>query len=97
MKYILHKVHADISDGLEAILDKKLQKLDRFKNYITALDIYIKNLNAHNNDFTKEIEIKALVPGNVLMAQGRAATFEEAIDKAISSLKKQLIKYKDTR
>ncbi len=97
MKYVIHKVHTDLRDDQLAIIDKKLQRLDRFRDYITAMDIYIKTLNAHNNDFTKEIEIKALVPGNVLIAQGRAASIEEAIDKALASLKKQLVRYKESR
>jgi putative sigma-54 modulation protein len=75
-------------------IQKKADKLDLFFDQIISGEVYLKleNTDVEENKIT---EIKLLIPGNDLFAKEQCKTFEEATDKAVESLKRQLDKRKE--
>lgn len=92
----IHKVHVELTDQQTALLKKKLTKLDRFRNYIQGMDLYIKQAHARKDGKSLEMELKILVPGNTLVVRERAGTVEEAIDLVLRTAQRQLKKFKET-
>lgn len=98
MDVVIHKVHAQLTDEQEALIRKKIsRKLQRFRDHILSVDVFIKTTQAHSNNFSSEIEFKVNVPGNTIVVSETAHTFESAIDKALDALRQQLVRYKERK
>ncbi len=89
----IQSIHFSADQKLKNFIEKKLNKLDQFFDRIISADVHLKLENAGQIK-DKITEINLRVPGSVLFAKETAKTFEESADKAINSLKKQLLKHK---
>lgn len=74
-------------------INKRTAKLSLFLDQIIDGICYLRLENADNEE-NKITEFKINIPGTQLFAKGQARTFEEATDKAIESLRRQINKYK---
>lgn len=89
-------VHLDADKALEAFIQKKLDRLDRFFDEVIHADVVLKEVKS-NEGKDKFTSIRLGIPGNDLFAEKTAASFEEAVDLSIDALKKQIEKAKDSR
>jgi putative sigma-54 modulation protein len=94
MKIRVQSIHFTADVKLLDFIQKKADKLDLFFDQIISGEVYLKleNTDVEENKIT---EIKLLIPGNDLFAKEQCKTFEEATDKAVESLKRQLDKHKE--
>ena len=89
-------VNFDADTKLIEFIDKKLGKLDTFYDNIVSTDVFLK-LEKTGQVQDKVVEIKIKVPGSTLVAKETSKSFEESVDLSASSLRRQLIKYKDKK
>ncbi|CAA6818260.1 MAG: Ribosomal subunit interface protein [uncultured Aureispira sp.] len=89
-------VNFDADTKLIEFIDKKIGKLDTFYDNIVSTDVFLK-LEKTGQVQDKVVEIKLKVPGSTLVAKETSKSFEESIDLGASSLRRQLIKYKDKK
>lgn len=94
MKVVTHAVHFDADQKLIDFIEKKLTKLTQFFDRIIGVDVFLKLENSGQVK-GKVAELKLNVPGAVLVVKEVAQTFEAAIDLALDTLKRQLIKHKE--
>lgn len=95
MKIQIQSVHFDADVSLKDFINKKLNKLEQFYDRIIDSDVVLsmEQLNTQVKD--KVVTIKTNVPGATIIAKEKSKKFEEAIDLAVDSLKKQLAKHKE--
>ena len=94
MKIRVQTIHFTADHKLLNFVQKKADKLDQFYDQIISGDVYLKLENV-GDESNKISEIKLAIPGNDLFAKERCKSFEEATDKAIFSLRKQIEKRKE--
>ncbi len=94
MKVHTQSVHFDADAKLLEFINKKLAKLEQFFDKIIETKVILKLENS-GQVRDKVTEIKLSIPGSVLFVKETNKTFEAAIDKAIDTLKRQLIRYKE--
>lgn len=94
MKIRVQSIHFTADIKLLDFIQKKADKLDQFFDQIISGEVYLKLENT-DDEANKITEIKLIIPGNDLFAKEQCKTFEEATDKAIESLKRQLDKHKE--
>lgn len=94
MKVHINAVHFSADAKLVAFIEKKLSKIDTLFDNIIRTEVSLKLENSGKiRDKIAEIRVK--LPGAVLVVKEQAKTFEFSVDRATSSLKRQIIKYKD--
>lgn len=74
---------------------EKAEQLNRFYGEIIGTEVCLR-LNNSDTKENKLCEIKLAIPGNDLMASSQCKTFEEAVSKAVETIKGQ-IKRKKTK
>lgn len=75
-------------------IDVKLSKLEMFYDNIVNANVMLK-LESNGQVQDKIAEIKINVPGTTLISKESSKSFEESIDLGVSSMRRQLIKYKE--
>lgn len=90
----IHAIHFDISTQLEAHVNKKVAKLEKYSDNITAVDVYLKVVKPETAE-NKEAEIKVKALNSEFFAAKTTDTFEESIDTAVDAIEKQIIKNKE--
>jgi len=94
MNIIINSVHFDAAQKLIDHVNKKVKKLGLFFDGIIGAEVFLRLENVQNDE-NKIAEIKLLIPGNDLFVKRQSKTFEEATNKAVDTLKRQLTKYKE--
>lgn len=94
MNINIQSVKFDADKKLLDFIEGKLNKFERFSDKITKADVTLK-LDKDDEQGNKVAVIVIELPGDKLVSEQRAKSFEEAIDLAIDALKKQLQKYKE--
>ena len=85
--------HFDSVPALKDHASKRLAKLSRFYDGITDARVV---LDVEQLDSTqKSVEISLGVYRQILTARDSASTHEEAINRCIAQLRRQIIRYKD--
>ena len=94
MKIQIQSLHFNADQSLKDFINKKLVKLETFYDKIIDSDVILslEQLNTQVKD--KVVVIKTNVPGNTLVAREKSKRFEEAVDLAVESLKRQIEKIK---
>ena len=94
MKVHTQSVHFSADAKLISFIEKKLNKLDQFFDRIVSANVTLKLENSGQVK-DKVAEVKINIPGTILYAKETSKTFEASIDSSISSLKRQVLKYKE--
>ena len=94
MKIRVQSIHFTADQKLLDFIQKKVDKLETFFDQIIDAEVFLKLDKAVNAE-NKIAEIKLSLPGNTIFAKEQCASFEEATDKVIEQLEKQLKKHKD--
>ena len=97
MNVTIHKVHVDLTDQQHSLIEKKITRLEKFRDHINAMDLYIKKVHGKKDNRSVELELKILVPGQTIVVSERAPSIEEAIDKVLRTASRQLRKYKERK
>jgi len=96
MEITVHSIHFEASKQLEDFTRKKVSRLTKFHDGVSLADITLKVVKPETNA-NKDASIKLFAPGHEFFAQEIADTFEEAIDKCVSKLERQVLKSKEKR
>ena len=93
MKVYTEAVQFKADQKLVSLIQKKLNKLDRFYDRIIEARVTLKLENSGKvKDKVAEVQVK--VPGETLFAKETAKKFEIAVDEVSEALRRQLIKHK---
>ena len=90
----IQAVRFEPTEKLVDFIEKKVSKLGKFSDEIGKVEVSLKVVKPETA-MNKEVAIKAGMRGKELFAQETCNTFEEAIDKIMDSLTRQLSKYKE--
>ncbi len=94
MKLQIQSIHFDADIKLLEYVQKKCDKLDHFFDKIIDGQVYLR-VEKKGDHSLKSVEIKLIVPGETLLAKQESFSFEEAVDLATESLKRQVNRYKE--
>lgn len=94
MKLRIQSINFDATSQLEAHINKKVSKLEKFFDELQAVDVYLKVVKPETAD-NKTAEIKILIPNVEFFASKTCDTFEEAIDLSVDALEKQVRKHRE--
>jgi putative sigma-54 modulation protein len=94
MKIRVQSIHFTADIKLLDFIQRKVDKLDQFYDQIIGGDVYLR-LEKTEDEANKIAEIKLAIPGNDLFAKEQCKSFEEATDKAMESLRRQIEKHKE--
>ena len=90
----IQAIHFEASEKLQDFILKKVNKLEKFSEEIRKVEVSLKVVKPETA-MNKEVSLKMLVPGKEMFAQEICDTFEEAVDKTVDSLTRQLSKHKE--
>lgn len=93
MNVQIQSVKFDADRKLIEFVEAKMTKLDRFADRSTGAEVILK-LDKDHDKGNKVATITLHMPGEDLIAEHQAKTFEESVDEAIDALKRQLEKFK---
>jgi ribosomal subunit interface protein len=92
MEIRIQSVKFDADVKLTDYINKKVAKLDRFFDGIIAAEVSLSLTSDHEN---KKVSIRLEIPGNDVIAERHAKTFETAAVACVDVLKTQLKKTKE--
>ncbi|MDR2585100.1 MAG: ribosome-associated translation inhibitor RaiA [Prevotellaceae bacterium] len=85
-------VKFDADKKLIDLINRKVNKLDKFFDGILSVEITLGLVPNHQN---KRASMRVEIPGNDLVVERNCETFEEAISLCVGILKEQLVKVKE--
>jgi len=94
MKTNIQSIHFDASEQLQAFIEKKTAKLEKFFDEIDTVEVTLKVVKPETA-MNKQTDIKVLVKNENLFASKICDTFEESVDQCVDALRIQLEKYKE--
>ena len=94
MEVRIQAIHFDASEQLQAFIQKKAAKLEKFYDDIKKVEVSLKVVKPETAA-NKEASVKVLVKNDELFANKVCDTFEESVDLCMEALNKQLVKYKE--
>jgi putative sigma-54 modulation protein len=96
MKILVNAVHFTADNSLIDFVNKKLKKTETFYDKIISAEVFLKLDKGEKSTISKKlVEVKLYVPGNTLFVKDEGKSFEEAVDKAMEVLKRNVKRYKE--
>ena len=94
MKVQIQAVQFTADQKLLTFVEERITKLERFFDRIINAEVY---LSLNNNGQVKDKITKVILqlPGNQIIVSEKGKLFEESVDKAAESMKRQLKKHKE--
>jgi len=84
----------DADEKLLAYVDKKVSKLAKFFDGVDPVDVTLSLLHEPDN---KNVSIQAHIPGEELIIERNAKTFEEAVTEAVDLMKEKIVRAKEKK
>ncbi|MGN0035823.1 MAG: ribosome hibernation-promoting factor, HPF/YfiA family [Bacteroidaceae bacterium] len=94
MEVRIQSIHFDATEALQAFIQKKVAKLEKYYDDIKLVEVSLKVVKPETAE-NKEAGIKVTVPNGEFYAEKVKDSFEEAIDEDVDALSKQLVKFKE--
>ena len=94
MEIRVQSIRFDADQKLLDFIDKKIGKLTKFNEDVIKTDVILSLLPEYEN---KNVRVMMAIPGNDLIIERNAATFEEAIIDCADTLKDMLVKVKEKK
>lgn len=94
MEVRIQSIHFDASEKLEAFIQKKAEKLEKFCDNIIRVEVSLKVVKPETA-MNKEAGVRVLALGSEFFADKVSDTFEESVDVCMDALSKQLLKAKE--
>ncbi len=96
MKMKIQSVHFTADAKLVDFIEKKLSKLDALNGNIQEVEVILRLENS-GQVRDKIAEVKLHIPGASLFTKQTAKTFETSIEKSATTLRRQVIRFKERR
>ncbi|MDR2038402.1 MAG: ribosome-associated translation inhibitor RaiA [Bacteroidales bacterium] len=90
----INSVHFDADQKLIDHVNKKISKLGQFFDGIIGAEVFLRLENVQDDE-NKIAEIRLLIPGSDLFVKKQSKTFEEAVNKSVETLNRQVTKHKE--
>lgn len=94
MEIRIQSIHFDATEQLQAFIQKKAVKLEKFYDEIKMVEVTLKVVKPETAS-NKEAGIKVMVPNAEFYANKICDSFEQAVDESLEALGKQLVKHKE--
>ena len=75
-------------------IEKKFSRIEKFYDAITGVDVALSLLPDHEN---KNVKVQVHIPGNTIVVEKNAKTFEDAVVDCADILKEKLVKAKEKK
>ncbi len=95
MKVQVQSIQFSADQKLIDFIQKKMEKLNRFFDRITDVEVYLSLEGKTGQVKDKVAKVKVNVPGTQIVATENSKLFEESVDLAVNSLARQLKKHKE--
>ena len=86
------KINSD--QKLLDFVEKKFSRIEKFYDAITGVDVALSLLPDQEN---KNVKVIVSIPGNTVVVEKNAKTFEDAVVDCADILKEKLVKEKEKR
>ncbi len=96
MNVKIQSVHFTADQKLIDFIEKKLSKLDTLNGNVQGAEVILRLENS-GQVRDKVAEVKLHIPGANLFTKQTAKTFETAIEKSTTTLRRQIIRFKERR
>jgi putative sigma-54 modulation protein len=93
MQIKIHAVGFHADRKLIQYIQKRAEKLLHYFSDLKSCDVYLK-VDSAGKPGNKIVEIKLRAPRKDLFAKEQSSTFEEAVDRSVHALEKQVLKFK---
>jgi putative sigma-54 modulation protein len=94
MKVFTQSVNFNADNELIELVEAKVSALTKFHDKIVDAEVFLKVQKTSDKE-NKITEVKINIPGSELIIKRETKTFEEGINAAVDSLKRQLKKSKE--
>lgn len=94
MEINIQSIHFDATAKLEAFIQKKVSKLDKYSDGIRKVDVTLKVVKPETS-LNKQAGLRIFVQNTDFYVEKVCDTFEEAVDLSVDTLVRQLVKYKE--
>lgn len=94
MEVRIQSIHFDASEQLQAFIQKKVSKLEKYYEDIKKVEVSLKVVKPETA-MNKEAGVRVLALNTEFYAEKVCDTFEESIDVCMEALSKQLLKAKE--
>ena len=84
----------DADQKLLDFVEKKFSRIEKFYDGITGVEVALSLLPDHQN---KNVKVQVSIPGNTIVVEKNAKTFEDAVVDCADILKEKLVKVKEKR
>lgn len=95
MNINIRSINFTADEKLKDYAERKLSRMEKYFDRILNVDVSFKldNMNQRIKDKIAEIHIR--VPGDVLVVTSKSKTFEGAMEAALRTVKRRIIRYKE--
>lgn len=90
----IQAIHFDASEQLEAFIQKKVSKLQKYYDDILSIEVTLKIVKPESAN-NKQAGIRVNIKHGDCFAEKINDTFEASIDECVVALEKQLVKFKE--
>ena len=89
-------IHFTADQKLLDFIEKKLNKLDTLNGSVQRAEVILRLENS-GQVRDKIAEIKLHIPGASIFSKQTAKTFETAVEKSVSTLRRQILRFKERK
>lgn len=94
MEIRVQSIKFDADQKLLDFVEKKVSKLPKFYDGIIGVEVTMSLLQEHEN---KNVKVHVRIPGNDIVIERNAKTFEDSLVDCIDILKDKLVRAKEKR
>lgn len=94
MKVQIQAVHFHADQKLKDFIESKAEKLNTFHDRIIDCSFILNMEHKGASIKDKLVTVKTQIPGAMLIAKERSKSYEESVDLAVDSIRRQLKKHK---
>ena len=94
MEIRVQSIKFNADQKLLDFVEKKLSKLPRFYDEIIGVEVTMSLLPEHEN---KNVKVLVQIPGNDVVVERNARTFEDAVVDCLDVLKEKLVRVKEKK
>ena len=94
MEIRIQSIHFDATEQLQAFVQRKVSKLEKFYEDIQKVEVSLKVVKPETAE-NIEAGLKVLIPNGEFYVNKICDSFEQAVDESVEALEKQLIKHKE--
>ena len=91
MEISIKSLKFDADQKLVAFVEKKVSKLEKFHDHVTDVLVTMTLLHEPEN---KNVKIQIHIPGDELIVERNAKTFEDAVTECADAMKERLTRAK---